>query len=228
MREIIFDTETTGFEPFPRDKGTLADRIVEIGAIEIVNLKPTGKVFHKYINPERPIPAEVVKIHGIDDARVKDCPTFKEIVDEWLEFIGDDAKLVAHNASFDMKFVNAELLWSGHKALDYSRVVDTLPIARSQFPGQRATLDALCNRFGVDNSGRTYHGALLDSELLLDVYIELRGGKQRGFELLKSADTSAINFSENTREKRVFTPSQEELEIHAKFLEKIKDPIWNK
>ena len=228
MREIIFDTETTGFEPFPKDSLKQADRIVEIGAIEIVNLKPTGKVFHKYINPERPIPEEVVKIHGIDDEKVKDCPTFKEIVSEWLDFIGEDSRLVAHNASFDMKFINAELLWTGNRALDDSRVVDTLPMARSQFPGQRATLDALCNRFGVDNSGREFHGALLDSELLLDVYIELRGGKQRGFELAEDTVSGSTVFVENTRQSRTFTPTQAELDKHAKFLEKIKDPIWNK
>ncbi len=228
MREIIFDTETTGFEPFPRDESKQPDRIVEIGAIEVENLKPTGRIFHEYINPKRSIPVEVVKIHGIDDEKVKNCPTFEQIADKWLEFIGDDSKLVAHNASFDMKFINAELLWSGNRVISDNRVIDTLPMARSQFPGQRATLDALCNRFGIDNSGRDFHGALLDSELLLEVYIELCGGKQRGFELAQNTVQNTVGFSKNTREKRTFTVSEEELQAHESFLKKIKDPIWKK
>ena len=186
MREIIFDTETTGFNPYS-NQGDKNDRIVEIGAIEVIDLKPTGKVFHHYINPERSIPDEVVKIHGIDDEKVKDCPTFDKIAQKWLDFVGDDAKLVAHNAKFDMKFINAELIWAGKSGIQNERVVDTLPMARQTFPGQQATLDALCKNFSIDNSARTYHGALLDSELLLDVYIELRGGKQRGFELASEA-----------------------------------------
>lgn len=227
MREIIFDTETTGFNPFPQDGGQ-ADRIVEIGAIEIIDLKPTGKVFHHYINPNRDIPAEVVKVHGIDNEKVKDCPKFEDIAQEWLDFVGENVNLVAHNASFDMKFMNAELNWAGKTAHDNSMVVDTLQIARQAFPGQPATLDALCKRFGVDNSGRTFHGALLDSELLLDVYIELRGGKQRGFELVNNETTTASNDTANTqnREKRQFKASAEELQNHEEFLKKITDPIW--
>ena len=227
MREIIFDTETTGFNPFGTD-GEKNDRIVEIGAIEVIDLKPTGKIFHHYINPERDIPAEVVKVHGIDNDKVKDCKKFGELVDEWLEFIGDDAKLVAHNAIFDMKFINAELVWAGKSAIDDSRVVDTLPMARTQFPGQQASLDALCKRFGVDNSARTYHGALLDSELLLEVYIELMGGKQRGFELASdNAQTETATQKPSNREVREFKASAEELSAHEKFVnEEITDPIW--
>ena len=227
MREIIFDTETTGFNPFG-STGEKNDRIVEIGAIEVIDLKPTGKVFHHYINPERDIPAEVVKVHGIDNEKVKDCKKFGELVDEWLEFIGDDAKLVAHNAIFDMKFINAELVWAGKSAIDEARVIDTLPMARTQFPGAQASLDALCKRFGVDNSARTYHGALLDSELLLEVYIELMGGKQRGFELASDSNQTTIATEKSaTRDFREFKASQEELASHEKFVnEEITDPIW--
>ena len=234
LREIIFDTETTGFDPFDANE---PDRIVEIGAIEIIDLKPTGRVFHQYINPERHIPEKVVAVHGIDDARVADEPTFKEIAQDWVDFIGDDSKLVAHNANFDMKFINAELSWVGLPEISKDRVVDTLAIARKKFPGQRATLDALCSRYGIDNSGREFHGALLDSELLLDVYFELCGGAQHGLALADTSKPQSQASQNNTqnitkgtyREPRPHAITDEEKQAHDAFLENnIKDPIWHK
>ena len=231
-REIVFDTETTGFDPFDSNE---PDRIVEIGAIEIIDLKPTGNVFHKYINPERHIPENVVQVHGIDDARVADEPKFKDIAQEFFDFIGDDSRLVAHNANFDMKFINAEFSWVGLPEISKDRVVDTLAMARKKFPGQRATLDALCNRYNIDNSGREFHGALLDSELLLEVYFELCGGAQHGLALADTNKTQSQTASAqdsakgNYRELRPHSLSDEEKQAHEAFLkENIKDPIWHK
>lgn len=172
MREIVLDTETTGLEA-DRD-----DRIVEIGAIELINHLPSGRVFHAYINPERPMPVEAFEVHGLGDDFLRDKPRFSEIVQDFVDFIGEDARLVIHNASFDMKFLNAELRRAGRPALPWARALDTLALARDRFPGAPASLDALCRRFGVDNSGRERHGALLDSELLAEVYLELIGGRQ--------------------------------------------------
>lgn len=172
MREIVMDTETTGFDA---DKD---DRIVEIGGIELVNHLPTGRTFHRYINPERPMPKDAFEVHGLGDDFLRDKPKFAEIVQEFVDFIGEDARLVIHNASFDMKFLNAELRRLGRPALPWSRALDTLALARERFPGAPASLDALCRRFGVDNSNRQRHGALLDSELLAEVYLELIGGRQ--------------------------------------------------
>ncbi|KIT14962.1 DNA polymerase III subunit epsilon [Jannaschia aquimarina] len=171
MREIVLDTETTGFEP---ESG---DRIVEIGAVELINHIATGRTYHQYINPERTMPQGAFEVHGLGDDFLKDFPLFKEIGRAFLDFIGDD-KLVIHNAAFDMKFLNAELEWMGLPRLAPDRAVDTLAIARSKFPGSPASLDALCKRFGIDNSSRTLHGALLDSEILAEVYLELIGGRQ--------------------------------------------------
>lgn len=172
MREIVMDTETTGFDA---DKD---DRIVEIGGIELVNHLPTGRTFHVYVNPERPMPKEAFEVHGLGDDFLRDKPKFADIVQGFVDFIGDDARLVIHNASFDMKFLNAELRRLGRPPLPWSRALDTLALAREKFPGSPATLDALCRRFGIDNSNRQLHGALLDSELLAEVYLELIGGRQ--------------------------------------------------
>ncbi|MFV0408467.1 MAG: DNA polymerase III subunit epsilon [Paracoccus sp. (in: a-proteobacteria)] len=172
MREIVLDTETTGFDP---EQG---DRIVEIGAVELINHLPTDRNFHKYINPERAMPAEAFAVHGLSDDFLRDKPLFAEIAQEFIDFIGEDAKLVIHNASFDMKFLNAELHKIGCSKLPWSRALDTLALAREKFPGAQNSLDALCRRFGIDNSARTLHGALLDSEILADVYLELLGGRQ--------------------------------------------------
>jgi DNA polymerase-3 subunit epsilon len=180
MREIVLDTETTGLDP---DTG---DRIVEIGAVELVNHMPTGRTFHAYVNPQREVPVEAVEVHGLTTAFLSDKPVFAAIAAEFVAFIGD-ARLVIHNAAFDMKFLNAELGWTGHGSVPWARAVDTLDLARRRFPGAQNTLDALCRRFGVDNSGRERHGALLDSELLAEVYLELKGGRQPDLTLTVTA-----------------------------------------
>jgi DNA polymerase-3 subunit epsilon len=171
MREIVLDTETTGFEPAE------GHRIVEIGAVELVNHMPTGRTFHQYINPLRPMPKEAFEVHGLGDDFLRDKPVFKAVGQALLDFI-EDSRLVIHNAAFDMKFLNAELGWAGLPTLAAERALDTLLIARKRFPGSPASLDALCRRFGVDNSSRERHGALLDSEILAEVYLELVGGRQ--------------------------------------------------
>jgi DNA polymerase-3 subunit epsilon len=171
MREIVFDTETTGFDP------ATGDRVVEIGALELVNRLPTGRTFHVYLNPERPMPEDAFKVHGLGDDFLRDKPRFADIARDFLDFIGD-AKLVAHNAAFDQRFIDAELARAGLPPLAATRIVDTVAMARARFPGAPASLDALCRRFGVDLSGRERHGALLDSTLLAEVYLELTGGRQ--------------------------------------------------
>ncbi len=176
MREIVLDTETTGFEP------SEGHRIVEIGAVELFNHLPTGKTYHQYINPERSMPKEAYEVHGLGDDFLRDKPVFRTIGQAFLDFVGD-AKMVIHNAAFDMKFLNAELKLAGFRLLPNDQAIDTLIIARSKFPGSPASLDALCRRFGVDNSAREKHGALLDSEILAEVYLELIGGRQPDFAL---------------------------------------------
>lgn len=176
MREIVLDTETTGLDP------ASGDRIVEIGAIELLNHMPTGAVYHQYINPERTMPAGAFAVHGLGDEFLADKPVFKFIAADFLDFIGQ-AKLVIHNASFDMKFLNAELKFCDLQRLPMSQAIDTLEIARKKYPGAQNSLDALCRRFSVDNSSREKHGALLDSELLAEVYLELIGGRQPDFGL---------------------------------------------
>ncbi len=171
MREIVLDTETTGIDPAE------GHRIVEIGALELLNHVPTGAAFHRYINPERPMPAEAFAVHGLGDAFLRDKPPFRAVAVEFLQFLGD-ARLVIHNAAFDLRFLNAELARLRLPPLPAARAVDTLALARQRFPGAPASLDALCRRFGVDISGRAKHGALLDSELLAEVYLELVGGRQ--------------------------------------------------
>ena len=171
MREIALDTETTGFEP------SEGDRIVEIGAVELFNHLPTGRTYHQYINPKRNMPEAAFNVHGLSEEFLSDKPAFKDIAQEFIDFI-KDSKLVIHNASFDMKFLNAELGWINRPALPMHQAIDTLAIARRKFPGSPASLDALCRRFGIDNSSRTLHGALLDSEILAEVYLELVGGRQ--------------------------------------------------
>ena len=191
MREIIFDTETTGLES--RD-----DRVIELGGIELVNRFPTGKTFHHYINPQgRPIHAEAQAVHGISAADLAGKPTFAEIAEEWLAFI-DGAKLVAHNATFDVGFLNVEFGRLGHPVIDNGRVVDTLALARRKHPMGPNSLDALCRRYGIDNTRRTKHGALLDSELLAEVYIELIGGKQAA--LILDSATAPAGGNENVRQ----------------------------
>ena len=225
VREIVFDTETTGFDV---DKG---DRLVEIGAIELINHMPTGVTYHQYINPERDVPEEAFKVHGLSYEYLKQFPTFIQIADEWLEFIGD-ATLVAHNASFDINFLNYELKVINRPTLDWSRVVDTLEIARRLFPGSRVNLDALCRRYGIDNSNRTKHGALLDAELLADVYLQLLGGQEPSFMLSQESKKTeksfdAGNVSREFRAARNFAISEEELAAHNDFLQnKLKVGLW--
>jgi DNA polymerase-3 subunit epsilon len=176
MREIVLDTETTGLSPAD------GHRVVEIGAIELENLLPTGRSYHQYINPERPVPKGAENIHGLGDDFLRDKPVFARIAPAFLNFIGD-ARLVIHNAAFDLAMLNAEFARLDRPALAMSRTIDTLAITRKRFPGAQASLDALCRRFGVDNSGREKHGALLDCELLAEVYLELMGGRQQGLVL---------------------------------------------
>ena len=184
MREIVLDTETTGFEP------TEGHRIVEIGAVELFNHMPTGRTYHQYINPKRIMPKEAFEVHGLGDDFLRDKPLFPAIAQAFLDFIAD-APLVIHNASFDMKFLNAELAMANLPALPAARAVDTLLIARKKFPGSPASLDALCRRFNIDNSMREKHGALLDSEILAEVYLELVGGRQPDFGLATAAQNNA-------------------------------------
>ncbi|MEM7491207.1 MAG: DNA polymerase III subunit epsilon [Pseudomonadota bacterium] len=227
MREIVLDTETTGFEP------EAGDRIVEIGAVELVNHVATGKVYHQYINPERSMPDGAFQVHGLGDDFLKDFPVFAQVGQAFLDFIGD-AKLVIHNAAFDMKFLNAELDWMGLPRLPMDRAVDTLAIARGKFPGSPASLDALCRRFGVDNSSRTKHGALLDSEILAEVYLELIGGRQPTLILAEQARQSGVGAAERWTPRPRPTPlaprlTDGELAAHAAFVDGLgDDPIWRR
>lgn len=229
MREIVLDTETTGFEP---QEG---HRIVEIGAVELWNHLATGKTYHQYINPERGMPGDAFAVHGLGDEFLKEKPIFSKIVDDFLEFIDDDT-LVIHNAKFDVKFLNAELDWCRRPKIISERAIDTLQIARRKFPGSPASLDALCRRFAIDNASRTLHGALLDSEILAEVYLELIGGRQPDFGLLHEASLSQMPLIEKqftTSGKRPrelasrLTPP--ELKAHRDFIKKMgEEAIWNR
>jgi len=224
-REIVLDTETTGLDP---NKG---DRVVEIGCVELVRGIRTGAVFHCYLNPERDVPDEAFRVHGLSTAFLADKPIFSQKVDDFLEFIAD-SPLVIHNAAFDMKFVNYELKTLGFPAIAMERAIDTMLIARKKFAGSPASLDALCKRFNIDLSGRDKHGALLDAELLADVYLELMGGRQAMLLLDPQADqkqtttTAEIKQNRIYREPRVFAISPEEESAHAAMLSKLKTPIW--
>lgn len=226
MREIVLDTETTGFEPGE------GDRIVEIGAVELFNHMPTGKVYHQYINPERSMPQGAFEVHGLGDEFLRDKPVFKNIGQAFLDFVGD-AKLVIHNATFDMKFLNAELGWANFRLLPNEQALDTLAIARKRFPGSPASLDALCRRFGIDNSAREKHGALLDSEILAEVYLELIGGRQPGLVLSASGSPNGEGVSADAwRAMPRPTPlapriTDEERAVHQAFVDKLGDAaLW--
>ncbi len=231
MREIVLDTETTGFDP------ETGDRLVEIGAIELINLLPTGRTYHVYINPERAMPQEAFEVHGLGDDFLRDKPKFAEVAAGFLEFIGSDGQLVIHNAQFDMKFLNAELRRAGHPVLPMSRSTDTLEIARRKFPGAANTLDALCRRFTVDNSNRTLHGALLDSELLAEVYLALMGGRQPDLVLepagraeAGNAETSIGQARRNKRPKPLAPRlTAEESAAHTAFVETLGEgAVWRR
>lgn len=228
MREIVLDTETTGFNP------QAGDRLVEIGCIELVNHIPTGRHFHVYVNPERSMPEDAFKVHGISDEFLKDKPLFAAVARDFCDFIGEDM-LVIHNAAFDLGFLNAELarLEAGYPHLAMERAIDTVKIARAKFPGAQASLDALCKRFNIDNSARTKHGALLDAELLAEVYLELIGGRQQGLGLA-GLDAGAEAMSTAplqrgpARPPRPHAASDAELAAHAAFIAKLKDALWLK
>ena len=227
MREIVLDTETTGFDP---ESG---DRIVEIGAVELMGHVPTGKTFHEYIDPERSMPQEAFEVHGLGDDFLRGKPKFAQVGQAFLDFIGD-AKLVIHNAAFDIKFLNAELKWMNAPQIPWEQAIDTLAIARKRFPGSPASLDALCRRFGIDNSNRTLHGALLDSEILADVYLELIGGRQPDFALSNQTQATAGQSASDWKAGTRPTPlpsrlSEKEAAAHAEFIGKLgDDPLWSK
>lgn len=226
MREIVLDTETTGFEPAE------GDRIVEIGAVELFNHVPTGRTYHQYINPERAMPTAAFEVHGLGDDFLRDKPPFAAIGVAFLEFIGSDSRLVIHNASFDMKFLNAELGWASLPVLPMDRALDTVAMARRKFPGSPASLDALCRRFGIDNSAREKHGALLDSELLAEVYLELIGGRQPDFALttnVSGADRGQSDIWRPAPRPSKLAPrlTNEEMAAHEAFVEAMGSAaIW--
>ncbi|WCL54598.1 DNA polymerase III subunit epsilon [Gimibacter soli] len=222
MREIIFDTETTGFDPLT------GDRVIEIGCVEMINKSLTGNNYHIYLNPRREVPESAVRVHGITTAMLADKPFFEDVVDDFLAYVGDDSILVAHNAEFDMKFINWEIENASRKIISPKRFKDTLAIARVKFPGAGNSLDALCKRFGIENGHRTLHGALLDAEILADVYIELLGGRQAGLDLSVTRTTTMVKRERVFREARSFAPSDEELAAHSAFVGKLKDAIWLK
>jgi len=229
MREIVLDTETTGFEP------TEGHRIVEIGAVELYNHMPTGRTYHQYINPERPMPKEAFEVHGLGDEFLRGQPVFRAIAADFVAFIGPD-RLVIHNAAFDMKFLNHELSAVGLPPIPDRQALDTLLIARKKFPGSPASLDALCRRFGVDNSGREKHGALLDSEILAEVYLELMGGRQPDFALVPEVRQVKGSDGESTEWRAGPRPAplkprltEAEASAHAGFVDALGDlAIWIK
>lgn len=232
-REVVLDTETTGFDPFS------GDRIVEIGCIELKNHVPTGDNFHVYINPERDMPESAFKVHGLGTDFLSQQPVMKDVIDSFVEYI-EDSPLIIHNAKFDMKFLNAELKWHDKPVLPMERAKCTLVMARKMFPGSPATLDALCKRFEIDNSSRHKHGALIDSELLAAVYLELLGGRQTKFSFdkleEKLASKSDVNSSTQAtktsnrpqRAPRSFRLTEDEIQAHEKLVQKLKDPLWKK
>lgn len=225
MREIVFDTETTGLDP------QSGDRMVEIGCVELVNRVETGATFHAYFNPQRDMPAQAEAVHGLSAAFLADKPLFPALADELLAFLGD-APLIAHNAAFDFGFLNAELERSGRAPVSLDRMIDTVAIARKKHPGAKLSLDALCTRYGVDRSHRVKHGALLDAELLAQVYVELTGGRQIGLALaaetvvVETATQVAVTVERIFRAPRPHAASSEELERHQAFIRQMSSPLW--
>jgi DNA polymerase-3 subunit epsilon len=224
LREIVFDTETTGLEPAE------GHRIVELAALELVDHLPTGRTFQSYLDPECDVPEAARRVHGLTREFLAGFPTFAEAVDDFLAFLGDSA-LVAHNAAFDLKFLNAELARIGRAALPADRMVDTLALAQRRYPGQPASLDALCRRFAVDASARTLHGGLVDCQLLAEVYLHLLGGRQADLGLLPTGAAMAGPVPAAiaaVRPPRPHAASAEELAAHAAFLDLLKDPLWRR
>jgi DNA polymerase-3 subunit epsilon len=219
-RSVLFDTETTGFDPLT------GDRVIEIAAIELLNDLPTDKQFHVLLDPERDIPAESTKVHGITSAHVEGKPKFAEIADDMLAFFGD-APLVAHNAPFDFNFIDAELARIKRPPLGRARMIDTLVLAKARFPGMPNSLDALCRRFDIDLSARTTHNALLDCKLLAEVYVELTGGRQRGLVLEATQGLAFAQYERAaTRTARLMQVDEATRAAHAAFITRLKDPIW--
>jgi len=223
MREIVLDTETTGLDP---DTG---HRLVEVAGLELLNHVPTGRNIQHYINPEREMPEEAYRIHGLSQEFLAGYPVFPEVAQTLLDFIGD-AGLVIHNASFDLKFLNAELDRAGLALIPAGRATDTVALARRRFPGAQVSLDALCRRFEIDNSARTLHGALLDCELLAEVYLELRGGRQPGFDLAAEAVSAQqkATGARPVRPARAHAPDADESAAHDAFIEGMTSPIWRR
>jgi len=227
MREIVLDTETTGFDP------ASGHRVVEIGCVELINHVPTGETFHVYLNPERDMPEEAFNVHGLSEQFLSDKPLFSAVAETFMDFIGD-ATLVIHNADFDMKFLNWELQMLGIATLPRDRAIDTVAMARKRFPGSPASLDALCRRFGIDNSKRDKHGALLDAELLAHVYLELIGGREPALALAASSSRQAAGTAAQTgivrqaRPPRPHAASEQERAAHGEFIAKLTDAIWLK
>ncbi len=228
IREIVFDTETTGLSP--KD----GDRVVEIGCVELINHVPSGRTFHVYINPQRDMPAEAFRVHGLSAEFLADKPVFAAIAQDFVDFVGD-AKMVAHNAAFDVAFLNHELTRAGHEPLAEGRIVDTLTIARRKHPFGPNSLDALCQRYGIDNARRTKHGALLDSEILAEVYLDLLGGRQTDLGLAAAsaagAERAVVAATVGTARPRPeplpsrLTPA--DIEAHAAFTATLKEPVWS-
>lgn len=226
MREIVLDTETTGFNP------KTGDRIIEIGCVELIDLLPTGQTYHTYVNPQRDVPPGASKVSGITTEFLYDKPLFVHVVDPFLDFIADST-LVIHNASFDMGFINAELERLCRNPLPMTRAIDTVSMARQKFPGSPASLDALCRRFGIDLSARVKHGALLDAELLANVYLELKGGRQVTFSFNQIKQTvtqenipTVVPSSLQARPKRSFPLSEADKKSHEEFIACLKNPLW--
>jgi DNA polymerase-3 subunit epsilon len=221
-RSVLFDTETTGLDPLT------GDRLIEFAAIELINDLPTDRFLHRLVHPERDIPPEASRVHGMTLADLEGKPKFAEVAADILAFIADDP-LVAHNAPFDFGFLDAEFARIGRPKLDRARMIDTLVLAKQRFPGMPNSLDALCRRFEIDLSARTTHNALLDCKLLAEVYVELTGGRQRGLELVEDGGATpvAVYTASGTRQKRPIVPSATDLERHAAFVAKLKEPLWN-
>ena len=221
MREIVLDTETTGLDP------KLGHRIVEIGAVELINHIPTDNTYHCYINPEREVDQGAFEVHGLSTQFLSQFETFENVVDEFNAFIKGDP-IIIHNAPFDIGFLNSELSAIGRNAIDENRIIDTLPMARQKFPGAQVNLNALCRKYNIDNSHRDLHGALVDADLLASVYLELIGVKQPGLGLANERKKQSITepIVQKERVKRVFAVNETELEAHSRLLDSLANPIW--
>ncbi|MGX9966551.1 DNA polymerase III subunit epsilon [Roseomonas sp. F4] len=225
MRQIVLDTETTGLDP------ASGDRVIEVAAIEIFNFMPTGATYHQLVDPERDVPEEATRVHGMTAEMLRGKPLFRDIAGAMMDFLGD-SEIIAHNAPFDFGFLDAELVRAGFPKLDRTRMVDSLAVAKRRYPGLPNSLDALCRRLGVDNSMRTAHNALLDVKLLAEVYLELMGGKQPGLELAarpaRALPMGAVVVAPVIRTPRPIIASEAELAAHAAFVaKKLKDPLWS-